>query len=112
MMNVISDYKVLLIISVLTSLTVEGIKKILKEKHKSFSANLLAIMVSTVISIVVCVSDAVFNDTVFDTKFVWYLIDIIVLSAIIAMVGYDKFRQTISQIQNIYKGGLTDENDN
>lgn len=110
MIIVISDYKVLILISILTSLTVQGIKKILVEKHKSFSANLLTIIVSILMTIIVCISDAIMNDVTFSIKFVWYLIDMIVLSAIIAMVGYDKFRQTVTQIQNIYKGGLTDDN--
>lgn len=109
MMNVISDYRVLILISILTSLAVEGIKKILVEKHRSFSANILAVIVSTVLSIIVCVSDAVFNDTAFDLKFIWYLIDVIVVNAIISMVGYDKFKQTISQLQNIKGGSNNDD---
>ena len=108
-MNVISDYRVLILISILTSLAVEGIKKILVEKHWSFSANILAVIVSTVLSIIVCVSDAVFNDTAFDLKFIWYLIDVIVVNAIISMVGYDKFKQTISQLQNIKGGSNNDD---
>lgn len=97
--NIITEGKSLLIISILTALAVEGIKKILQEKNKSYSANILAVIVSSIITIVYCVSDAVLNDTVLDAKLVWYIIDMILLSSIIAMVGYDKFKQAISQLK-------------
>ena len=97
--NIITEGKSLLIISILTALAVEGIKKILQEKNKSYSANILAVIVSSIITIIYCVSDAVWNDTVIDTKLVWYIIDMILLSSIVAMVGYDKFKQAVLQLK-------------
>lgn len=50
----------LALISVLTSLTVEAIKKILNEKKVEYSSNLLAVIVSTILTVALCVGYALY----------------------------------------------------
>ena len=89
----------LLIVSLLTNLTVEGIKKLLEETNKTYSSNVLAAILSTIISGAVCVIYLIMNDVVFSLKIGVEVLILIYLGFLISTVGYDKVIQTIKQIQ-------------
>ena len=83
----------------LTNLTVEGIKKLLEGTNKTYSSNVLAAILSTIISGAVCVIYLIMNDVVFSLKIGVEVLILIYLGFLISTVGYDKVIQTIKQIQ-------------
>ena len=89
----------LLIVSLLTNLTVEGIKKLLEGTNKTYSSNVLAAILSTIISGAVCVIYLIMNDVVFSLKIGVEVLILIYLGFLISTVGYDKVIHTIKQIQ-------------
>lgn len=88
----------LALISVLTSLTVEALKKIFDEKHINYSSNLLAVIVSTVLTIALCVGYVLYFGIPFTIQTVIIMIALVFLSFLSATVGYDKVRQLLEQL--------------
>lgn len=89
---------VLLIVSVVTNLTVEGIKKLLDVKY---SSNVLAAVSSVIIACAVCVIYIIMNDIVFSLKVGIEIVILMYLGFLTSTVGYDKVVQMIKQIQSI-----------
>lgn len=89
----------LLIVSTLTSLFTEGIKKWLAERKKTYHANAIAGYVSIVLSIVVGVAYIILTEATITAQLFVYLIALVLLSWLSAMVGYDKVVQAISQFK-------------
>lgn len=58
----------LLIVSLVTNLTVEGIKKLLNETTIKYSSNVLAAVVAVLMSCAVCVIYLIMNDVAFTLK--------------------------------------------
>ena len=90
----------LLAISLLTNLTVEGIKKLMDESGKKYSSNVLAAIFSIVISAGVCIGYLIFNEVEFSAKLGVEIVILTYLSFLVSTVGYDKVVQMIKQIQN------------
>lgn len=91
----------LLIVSVVTNLTVEGIKKLLDGTSVKYSSNVLAAMTSVVIACGVCVIYIIMNDITFSLKIGVEIFVLMYLGFLTSTVGYDKVVQMIKQIQNI-----------
>jgi hypothetical protein len=89
----------LLIVSVLTNLTVEGIKKLLDGTKVKYSSNVLAAILSVIIACAVCVIYIVMTDTVFTLKIGVEIAVLMYLGFLVATVGYDKVMQMIQQIK-------------
>lgn len=90
----------LLAVSLLTNLTVEGIKKLMDESGKKYSSNVLAAIFSIVISAGVCIGYLIFNEVAFSAKLGVEVVVLTYLSFLVSTVGYDKVIQMIKQIQN------------
>ena len=90
----------LMVVSALTSLTTEGIKKILTEHNKTFPPNSLSGIVAAVLSAAISIGYCVVTGTGFTSQSVVYALALIFLSWLCAMVGYDKVSQTITQMKN------------
>ena len=88
----------LALISVLTSLTVEAIKKILNEKKVEYSSNLLAVIVSTILTVALCVGYTLYFGETFTIQKVIIMIALTFLSFLSATVGYDKVKMLFEQI--------------
>lgn len=88
----------LALISVLTSLTVEAIKKILNEKKVEYSSNLLAVIVSTILTVALCVGYTLYFGEPFTIQKVIIMIALTFLSFLSATVGYDKVKMLIEQL--------------
>lgn len=86
----------LALISVLTSLTVEALKKLLGDKIKSY--NLLAAIVAVVLTIAVSVGYLIYTGTAFTAQIGVIIVALIFLSFLAATVGYDKVMQMLKQI--------------
>lgn len=89
----------LLITSVATNLTVEGIKKILDQTSVKYSSNVLAAVLSVVIACAVCVIHMVLTDLTFTLKIGAEIVILMYLGFLVSTVGYDKVIQTLKQIQ-------------
>ncbi len=89
----------LLAVSLLTSLTVEGIKKLLDETTIRYSSNILAAILSVLLSAAVCVFYLVMYDIEFSVKIGVEVVVLMYMGFLASTVGYDKVIQTIKQIQ-------------
>lgn len=99
MMNFETFLLLLMIVSVLTGLVTEGIKKLLDEAKKPYRSNLLAGVVAVVLSIAVDTGYMILTETLMNEKMAVILIALVLLSWLCAMVGYDKVIQAISQFK-------------
>ena len=86
----------LAIISVLTSLTVEALKKLFGDAINSY--NLLAAIVSVVLTIAVSIGYLVYTGTIFTAQIAVIIVALTFLSFLASTVGYDKVIQMIKQI--------------
>lgn len=89
----------LLLVSILTSLTVEGIKKLLDGTDAKYSSNVLAVIVSVILALAVSGVYLIMNDIVFTLKIGVEIVCLMYLSFLTATVGYDKVVQMLSQIK-------------
>lgn len=90
----------LLAVSLLTNLTVEGIKKLLDGTNAKYSSNILAAILSTILSGAVCVIYLIMNDIGFSMKIGVEIVVLMYLGFLVSTVGYDKVIQTIKQLQS------------
>lgn len=88
----------LAIISALTTLTVEAIKKILDEMHKEYSSNLLAIVVSIVLTVAISAGYMIYWGIPVTPRDIIVIIALIFLTFLSSTCGYDKVVQLIKQI--------------
>lgn len=86
----------LALISVLTSLTVEALKKLLGDKIRSY--NLLAAIVSIVLTILISIGYLIYTGTAFTAQIGVIMVALVFLSFLAATVGYDKVVQMLKQI--------------
>ena len=94
----------LLVVSLLTNLTVEGVKKLLNESEKNYSSNALAAILSIVLSCGVCIVYLIMNDISFSMKIGVEIAVLMYLGFLVSTVGYDKVLQMLKQIQNVKEG--------
>ena len=88
----------LAIISILTSLTVEAIKKLLGDRK--YSSNLLAAIVAVIITIAVSVGYIIYFSLAVTPQIIVVIIAMVFLSFLAATVGYDKVIQMIKQFNS------------
>lgn len=91
----------LLIVSVITNLTVEGIKKLLDRTKVKYSSNVLAAVLSVLIACAVSVIYLIMTETVFTMKIGVEIVVLMYLGFLISTVGYDKVIQILKQIQSV-----------
>ena len=89
----------LFVVSTLTGLFTEGIKKFLQEKGKAYRANALAGYVAIALSVLVSIGYIILTNSAFGTQMLVYVVALVLLSWLAAMIGYDKIVQTISQFK-------------
>ena len=85
--------------SVFTALVTEAVKKMMDEYGKTYKSNILAGVVSVVLSVLVGAGYMVMTEAQINAKMAVILIALVLLSWLCAMVGYDKVMQAISQIK-------------
>ena len=84
-------------ISILTSLTVEAIKKILGDKIK-ISYNLLAAVIAVILTIAVSAGYLIYTGTAFTAQIAVIIVAMVFLSFLSSTVGFDKIKQMIEQL--------------
>jgi len=85
-------------ISVLTSLTVQALKKILDEKGVTYSSNILAVVVAIVLTLAISIGYVVYTSVAVTPQVVVTVIALMFLSFLTATVGYDKVVQALKQL--------------
>lgn len=89
----------LLAVSILTNLTVEGLKKVMDKKTADYSANVLAAVTSVVLSVVLSAGYLIWTETAINARIAVELIALAYLSFLVSTNGYDKVIQAIKQIR-------------
>lgn len=89
----------LMIVSVLTSLTTEAIKKIMIENKGKKYANTIAGVVAALLSAFVGSGYIIFNNITFTSQIVIYIVALVFMSWLCAMVGYDKVIEQIKKFK-------------
>lgn len=87
-------------VSILTNLTVHGIKKILDKKSANYSSNVMAAITSVVLSVALSAGYLIWTETALNAKIAVELIALAYLSFLVSTNGYDKVIQAIKQIKN------------
>lgn len=90
----------LLVVSTLTGLVTEGIKKILIEHEVNYKANTMAGVVALFISALAGLGYVVFTNTAITGQVIVCIVALVFMSWLSAMVGYDKVIQAINQFKN------------
>lgn len=90
----------LLIVSLVTNLTVEGIKKLLDGTKAKYSSNVLAAVISVLMALAVSVIYLIMNDVVITLKIGVQIVILMYLGFLVSTVGYDKVIQTFIQIKD------------
>jgi hypothetical protein len=80
----------LMIVSTLTSLVTEAVKKILVENNVAYRANTLAGIVSAVLSAGLGIGYVAFSGIDFTAQIIVCIVAMVFMSWLCAMVGYDK----------------------
>lgn len=99
-------FVVLFIVSVLTTLTVQGIKYILDTQNANYSSNILAVIVSVVLSALLAFLYCVYFNKPLTTQIIVETVVLMYLSFLVATNGYDKVVQTIKQLRDKAKDDL------
>ena len=89
----------LMVVSTLTGLVTEAVKKIMAEHDRTYRANTLSGIVSLVTSAVVGCGYVVVANVAITSQTVVCLIALALMGWLCAMVGYDKVIQTIEQFR-------------
>jgi predicted MFS family arabinose efflux permease len=84
--------------SVITGLTTNATKKVLDDKKVKYSSNVLAVSEAIIIGSIGTGTYYQLTCIPFTTNNIIYMILMGLSSGVVAMVGYDKFKQTIEQI--------------
>lgn len=92
----------LMIVSTLTGLVTEAIKKIVAERNVKYRPNTVAGIVAAILSAIVGVCYVVLAGITFDARIIVYIVALIFFSWLCAMVGYDK---VIDMFKNTNKKG-------
>lgn len=90
--------KALALISGLTTLTVEAIKKLLNDKQIQYSSNLLAAIVAVILTLCVSVAYVLYFAVPLSIQVIISVVALIYLSFLCATIGFDKIKQLIEQI--------------
>ena len=93
----------LLGVSILTGLTTEAIKTICVSLNKKYCSNIIAGIVSVILSVLMGVGFLVFTGIPLDAEFSVCLFALAYMSWLCAMNGYDKVVQAIIQFKTKWK---------
>lgn len=80
----------LMIVSTLTGLVTQAIKKIMDERNAAYRSNTIAGIVAAVLSAIVGVGYVLFSGMTFSTQIIVCIVALVFMGWLCAMVGYDK----------------------
>lgn len=85
-------------LSVLNTLTVEAVKKLLEKSSFEIPENILAAFSAVILSIVACIMYAVYYSAPVTSQFIVEGIIIVYLSFLCSTVTFDKVKQALKQL--------------
>lgn len=85
-------------ISAFTTLTTEAVKKLLDDAHLSYSANLLAAVISVILTIFSSIGYIVIKEIQPTLATGFEVLALMFLSFLCATLGFDKIKQTLNQL--------------
>lgn len=88
-------------VSIFTSLTVEGLKKVFNEIQLNYSSNIMAAITSIVLSVAVMAGYMVYTGEEWTPQAVVTMIALAFLSFLSATTSFDKVVQAIEQIKRM-----------
>lgn len=91
----------LAVISVLTSLTVQALKKLLDEKGFKYSSNMLAVVVSIILTLICSVAYIIYTAMPITPQVIISIFALMFFSFLGSTVGYDKVIQLIKQLGEV-----------
>lgn len=91
----------LAVISVLTSLTVQALKKLLDEKGAKYSSNVLAVIVAVVLTVACAIGYIIYTGMAVNAQVIITIIALTFFSFLGSTVGYDKVIQLIKQLGEV-----------
>ena len=91
----------LAVISVLTSLTVQALKKLLDEKGAKYSSNVLAVIVAVVLTVACAIGYIIYFDVAVNAQVIITIVALTFFSFLGSTVGYDKVIQLIKQLGEV-----------
>lgn len=92
------------IISTLTGLVTEAVKKILNSHNVTYCSNTLSGIVAAILSVGIGIGYIFVANVGFTATSIVAIVVLAVLSWLCAMIGYDKVMQAINQIKTNKKG--------
>ena len=97
----IKDFLMLLVLcSAMTSLATEAVKNQMGD-DKKIPSNILAGIMSVVVSAIICVGYIILTGTTLTVQTWVYIVGLVLLSWLCAMTSYDKVIQTIEQFTKL-----------
>lgn len=90
----------LTILSVVTSLITEAVKKFINKKDTEYATNIVVLIVSVIVGGTGTVVFYMYNGIAWDALNVASVFLMIVANWLVAMLGYDKVMQAITQIKS------------
>lgn len=94
------NFQILALISVLTTLTTECIKMLCNKLDKDYVSNIIAVIVSIVISGVVCVAyPVIMNGDAITAQLVFKAVIMAFFAVLCATLTFDKVVQALKQLQ-------------
>ena len=94
----------LMMVSVLTGIVTEAVKKLLTALKANYQANILSGIVAVILSAGVGVAYVFVAGVGFTAMSIVTIVALALASWLSAMVGYDKVVQVIDQLKNVKKG--------
>lgn len=96
----IINFEILALISVLTTLSTECVKKLLDKGNKDYASNIIAVICSIVISGVICVVyPVIMNGAVIDAQLIFKAVVMAFFAVLCATLTFDKVVQALKQIE-------------
>ena len=94
------DFEILAIISVLTTLTTEAIKKLMDKASVNYISNIIASIVSVVLSVVLVIIRPIVIDGVpFSPQLIYNGIVMAFFGVLSACLSFDKIKQVIEKLK-------------
>lgn len=93
-----------MVVSTLTGLVTEAVKRILAEYNVAYKANTLSGLVALITSAIVGLGYVVLASIAVTSQTIVCLVALVLMSWLCAMIGYDKVVQVIGQFKTTGKG--------
>lgn len=100
-MRVENFLALLTILSTVTSLCTEGVKKSLSARNINYASNTIVLFVSAIVGAIGMVVFYMYNDIAWTSSNIISIVLMAIANWLVSMVGYDKVVQAINQMKGV-----------